>query len=171
MKKLFTVVLLLTLVSILEARGPKTEKKPLFELSAKASAFMGEEDFQAGIGVEAVINPVSMFGFRYEMLDARFGSGLVSIGILNISSLDALVYLPMAGMEPYIHAGLGVSTAFGSGSSVWIFSVRGGMGLNYRINKSMKIFGEPGILIDRLPGVGTTTTFRLSVGVRYGLIK
>jgi hypothetical protein len=171
MKRLCIGFLLLVLASGLEARGLKAEKKPLFELGAKASAFMGEEDFQAGIGVEAVINPVSMFGFRYEMLDTRFGGGLVSIGILNISSLDALVYLPMAGMEPYIHAGAGVSTAFGSGSSVWIFSIRAGMGFNYRINKSMKIFGEPGILIDRLPGVGTTTTFRLSAGVRYGLIK
>jgi hypothetical protein len=171
MKKMFTLVLLLTFAAGLEARGFKAEKKSLFDIGAKASAFMGEEDFQAGVGLEAVINPASMFGFRYELLDARFGGGAVSIGILNISSLDALVYLPMAGVEPYVHAGLGVSTVFGSGSSVWIYSVRGGMGFNYRINKSVKIFGEPGILIDRLPVVGTITTFRLSAGVRFGLIK
>jgi len=171
MKKILLIVLLFVLATGPEARGPKAEKKPLFELGAKASAFMGEEDFLAGIGLEAVVNPVSMFGFRYELLDARFGSGLVSICILDISSLDALVYLPMVGMEPYIHAGLGISTTFGSDFSVWIFSVRAGMGLNYRINKNFKIFGEPGILIDRLPGSGTTTTFRLSAGVRFGLIK
>lgn len=171
MKRLCIGFLLLFLAAGLQARGPKAEKKSLFELGAKASAFMGEEDFQAGIGVEAVINPSSMFGIRYELFDARFGGGLVTIGILNVSSLDAIVYLPMAGMEPYIHAGAGISTTFGEGSSIWIYGVRAGMGLSYRLNKNMKIFGEPGILIDRFPGVGTTTTFRLSAGVRIGLIK
>jgi hypothetical protein len=171
MKKLFTLTLLLTLAAGPEARSPKAEKKPLLELGGKASVFTGENNLTAGIGIEAVINPVNLLGFRYELLDARFGNGLVTIGILDISSLDALVYLPMAGMEPYIHAGVGVSTAFGSGSSVWIFNVRGGLGVNYRINKNLKVFGEPGILINRLPGAGTTTTFRLSLGVRLGLIK
>jgi hypothetical protein len=171
MKKTLSMVLLFACVAILDARSLKAEKKPLFELGAKANAFLGEDDLRAGIGFEAVINPASVFGFRYELLDARFGGGAVSVNILNVSSLDALFYLPMAGMEPYVHAGIGVSTTFGAGSSAWIFSVRGGMGLNYRINKSVKIFGEPGILIDRLPVVGTITTFRLSAGVRFGLIK
>jgi hypothetical protein len=171
MKKMVAVVLLLAGAVGLEARGVKAPKRSWFELGGKASAFMGEEDFQAGIGAEALVNPSAMLGIRYELFDVRFGGGLVSFNLLEISSLDALIYLPMTGIEPYLHAGMGISAAFGSGSSAWAFNFRGGMGFDYRLNKNLKIFAEPGIIINRIPGAGTSTTFRLSAGARFGLIK
>jgi hypothetical protein len=171
MKKLFTLILLLALFVGLEARGPKAAKKPWLEFGGKANIFLGEDDVMTGVGEEAVINPFKFIGLRYELLDLRFGGGLVRVAVLDISSLDALIYLPMAGVEPYIHAGLGVSASFGSGSSFWIFSVRGGMGVSYALNKKINVFAEPGILIDRQPETGTTTTFRLSLGARIGLVK
>lgn len=171
MKRLCIGFLLFLLAAGLDGRAAKPPKKSWFELGAKASAFLSEEDFQAGIGVEAIANPSAAFGIRYELLDVRFGGGLVSAGLLEISSLDAFCYLPMAGIEPYIHAGFGISAAFGSGSSAWTFGLRGGMGFNYSLSKKLKLFGEPGIIIRRLPEAGTSTVFRFSAGARLGMTR
>lgn len=171
MKTIITITLLLVLGIGLEAKGLRAAKKPWLEIGGKANVFLGEDDVRAGVGAEAVINPFKFIGLRYELLDVRFGGGLVRVAVLDISSLDALIYLPMAGVEPYVHAGLGVSASFGSGSPLWIFSVRGGMGVNFTLNKKINVFAEPGILIDRQPEAGTKTTFCLSLGARFGLVK
>jgi hypothetical protein len=171
MKKIIFIALLLVLGIRLEAKGLRAAKKPWLEFGGKANVFLGGDDVLAGWGEEAVINPFKFIGLRYELLDVRFGGGLVRVAALDISSLDALIYLPMTGVEPYIHAGLGVSASFGSGSSFWIFSLRGGMGVNFTLNKKINVFAEPGILIDRRPEPGTKTTFRLSLGARIGLVK
>lgn len=168
MKKLFIILMLLFFISSVEAKKIKGSKKSLIEIGPKACLYIGE-DVQFGIGCETVFNPIRNFGLRYELTEIRFGS--TTFYLNHRGSLDALIYIPMRGMQPYIHTGFGFTvrdteTPAGTQTN---FSIRAGMGLNYTVNRGTDIFIEPGIIISG--NGGTDAVFRLSFGGRFGILR
>jgi len=106
-------------------------------------------------------------GFRFSGTELSFGN--YTQFYLNFgSSLDALIYFPMRGMQPYVHAGFGFNM-IGNGGSVTVFSIRGGLGLTYPWSRATNFFVEPGVIIT--DNGDTDVTFRLSVGGRFGVLK
>ena len=167
MKRFFVILGLLVFVTTLSAKGLKS--RPLIEGGPKASLYIGSVAF--GIGSEVVVNPLKNMGFRFNLAEIHFNDG--TRFTLNQGSLDALLYIPMQELQPYIHAGLGLTANGGT-----TFSISGGMGLNFTMNRGTDVFVEPGIIItsisvDGVDGDGDNTDvqFRLSAGARFGLIK
>jgi len=165
MKKFFAIFAILLSVSILDA---KRAKHPLIEIGPKGSLYISSVRF--GIGVEVVCNPLRAVGFRTELIEVSFGD-YTEFYMNAGGSLDALIYIPMRGIEPYIHTGFGFSVISNGGTNT-TFSIRAGMGLNYAFNKQTILFVEPGIIIlDSGAGGGTDAIFRLSFGGRFGLLR
>ncbi|MEO0095766.1 MAG: hypothetical protein ABIL66_07735 [candidate division WOR-3 bacterium] len=171
MKKIILLVILFALVA--QAKGIRRTGS-LVELGPKASFYIGE-DVYFGIGGECVVNPVKSFGIRLNITEVIFGNGtefyLNSGGIaFSGMSFDGLFYIPMAGIEPYVHGGFGfdIFDPSGPADTHTFFSFRFGMGLNYSINPSTKVFVEPGIIL--YDAGNTETMFRLSFGARFGIL-
>jgi len=172
MIRAYILSLLMVLVTTSEAKAPAHSKKPLVEVGGKVNLFLSNAT-AVGLGAEVVVNPFRRLGLRYEFFDVRYQDPVVTVSLLSSTSsnLDALIYLPMPGIEPYIHAGIGLSASFGGGSSQWIYGFRCGMGLNYSLTKRSDFFAETGVLFNDATGVDAATAFRLSAGVRLGLMK
>lgn len=165
MKKFCIILTLLVCVSALHARRAK---HPLIEIGPKANLYIGD-DIRFGIGTEIVCNPLKFVGFRTEVIEVSFGD-YTNFYMNAGGSLDALIYIPMRGIEPYVHAGFGFSV-YSNGGSVTTFAIRAGMGLNYAVNRRTMLFVEPGIIIVDSGVGGTDAIFRLSFGGRFGLLK
>lgn len=170
MKKFIIILLACSFVALVEAKGPKKSKHALFELGPKGNVYIGNGDTEFGIGVEGIINPIRSLGIRFNITEIEFTDPIsfyLNYGFVSGANFEVLYYIPMPNLEPYIHAGLGLAL-FGSQTS-FLFS--GGMGFNYQINPMAKIFVEPGVIICD-PDVGNTqTTFRLSLGARFGMFN
>ena len=163
MKKFFVILGLLVFVTTLSAKGLKG--RPLIEGGPKASLYIGSVAF--GIGGEVVVNPLKNMGFRFNLAEIHFNGG--TLFTVNQGSLDALLYIPMQELQPYVHAGLGLVANGGT-----TFYLSGGMGFNFTMNRGTDVFVEPGIIISSVSVEGADNTdvqFRLSAGARFGLIK
>ena len=70
----------------------------------------------------------------------------------------------MRKMQPYIHAGFGLAT-----NGQTMFSLRGGMGLDFAMNRKLALFVEPGIMIIDPGAADTDFVFRFSGGAKFGI--
>lgn len=173
MKKILILVLILTVC--VQAAGIKRYTRPTFELGPKASLYIGNDAY-FGIGAECIINPIKAVGIRLNLTEVIFGNGTqfyLNYGGLGFSgmTLDGIFYIPMAGAEPYVHGGFGVGIIDlpGPADSHSLFSFSFGMGLNYVINPTAKVFVEPGIIIYNF-GNNTESMFRFSFGARFAIL-
>jgi len=112
-------------------------------------------------------------GFRFSGTELSFGDHYTQFYLnflLFNSSLDALIYFPMRGMQPYVHTGIGFNMIdTDPGGSNTFFTIRGGLGLTYPWSRGTNLFVEPGVIIT--DNGDTDVTFRLSVGGRFGVLK
>jgi len=161
MKKIFIILMLLFFVTTVYARVPK---RPLVQIAPKASLYIGSVRF--GIGAEVIFNPLRNIGIRFDATEISFGEGGAVFSLNQGAGFDALIYLPMSGMQPYVHAGFGL-TANGGTS----FSIRGGIGADFVMNKKLTFFAEPGIMIVDQGAADTDFVFRLSGGAKFGILK
>ncbi len=164
MKKVSLMLLMLLIVLSAEA---KIVKKSLIELGPKATLYI-DEDMQFGIGVEAVVNPLRNVGFRLNLTEVLFDNTIFYFN--REGSLDAFLYIPLQQtMQLYVVTGVGVMTRETGAGTQTNYSIRAGLGLNYPLNKKTCLFGEPCLIIS---GNGDTdVSFRVSGGVRFGIIK
>jgi hypothetical protein len=170
MKKLLIVIAILLFVVAAEAKRSRS----LVEVEPKASLYIGSVRF--GIGCDVIFNPLKTVGFRFSGTELSFGDDqtqlYLNFSFLN-SSLDALIYFPMRGMQPYVHTGIGILILdTDPGDSNTFFTIRGGLGLNYPWSRGTNLFVEPGVIITDPGDWGDTDViFRLSVGARFGILK
>jgi len=164
-QKIFMMLSLVFFVSSVEAKVSRHSKKSLIELGPKASLYIGD-DVSFGLGAEIILNPLKNFGFRLDFTEVRFGKN-TSFYLNNNSSIDGFLYIPMREIEPYLHAGFGFSVFETQAPNLHtFFTMRAGIGFNYPMKRGVNLFFEPGIVIT---GNGATvTTFRLSLGGRFG---
>jgi len=172
MKKI--IPLLLCLAILVQAKGIKRYSRSTLEIAPKASLYIGEDAY-FGIGAECVVNPIKQVGIRLNITEVIFGNGTqfyLNYGGWGFGglSLDGLFYIPMSGIEPYVHGGLGVGIVDTPGpeDTNTYFSFRFGMGLNYPVNPTTKVFVEPGIII--YDAGNTESIFRLSFGARFEIL-
>ncbi len=170
MKKILIVIAMLLFVVAAEAKRSRS----LVEVEPKASLYIGSVRF--GIGCDVIFNPLKTVGFRFSGTELSFGDDqtqlYLNVSFLN-SSLDALIYFPMRGMQPYVHTGIGILILdTDPGDSNTFFTIRGGLGLNYPWSRGTNLFIEPGVIITDPGDWGDTDViFRLSVGARFGVLK
>ncbi|MCX7994184.1 MAG: hypothetical protein N3A65_00190 [candidate division WOR-3 bacterium] len=171
MKKIISIILVTIVLA--QAKGVKRYGSML-EIAPKASFYISSDAY-LGIGGECVINPVKQAGIRITFSEAVFGNGTYfylnsDVWVGGGLSLDGLFYIPMAGLEPYVHGGLGffVQDPPGQAGTNTFFSFRFGMGLHYFLNPKTKFFVEPGIIV--YDAHDTEAMFRLSTGVRFGVL-
>jgi len=170
MKKVFIILMLLFFVTTVYARVPK---RPLVQIGPRASLYISS--IRLGMGAEVVFNPLRFIGVRFDMVEVSFGEGgtffSLNEGLLYQGcggSLDVLYYLPIRGLQPYVHSGFGLFT---DGDEANSFFIRGGMGLDFVMNKQTTFFAESGIMIID-PGAGDTDfIFRLGGGAKFGILK
>jgi hypothetical protein len=174
MKKILVVIAILLFVAAADAKIAKGYRS-LVEVEPKASLYIGSVRF--GIGCDVIFNPLKTVGFRFSATELSFGDDqtqfYLNFSFLN-SSLDALIYFPMRGMQPYVHTGIGfLMLDTDPGDSNTFFTIRGGLGLTYPWSRTTNLFVEPGVIITDLGDWGNDTdvTFRLSVGARFGVFK
>jgi hypothetical protein len=172
MKKLAVLLILLVAVSSLQGKVVRASRS-LIEIGPKGSLYLlegGDDDVRFGIGAELVINPVRNIGLRLDITELSFGEytlfylnqGFFDRGL----TMDALIYFPMTGMQPYFHTGFGFTT-WSNGESTTYYSIRAGMGFLFRMRGGTDLFLEPGIIIS---GNGETDiVFRTSFGARFGM--
>jgi len=163
MKKILIVIAILLFVVAADAKRYRS----LVEVEPKASLYIGSVRF--GIGCDVIFNPLKTVGFRFSATELSFGD--YTQFYLNFgSSLDALIYFPMRGMQPYVHTGFGFNMIdTDPGGTNTFFTIRGGLGLTYPWSRATNLFVEPGVIIT--DNGDTDVTFRLSVGARFGVFK
>lgn len=170
MKKILIITAILFLIAVVDAKSYRS----LVEVEPKASLYIGSVRF--GLGCDVIFNPLKTVGFRFSGTELSFGNHYtqfyLNFSYLN-SSLDALIYFPMRGMQPYVHTGIGfLMLDTDPGGSNTFFTIRGGLGLNYPWNRGSNLFVEPGVIITDPGDFGDTDViFRLSVGARFGILK
>ncbi len=161
MKKILIIGAILLFVVAADAKRYRS----LVEVEPKVSLYIGSVRF--GLGCDVIFNPLKTVSFRFGLTELSFGN--YTQFYLNFgNSLDALIYFPMRGPQPYVHAGFGFNM-IGNGGSVTLFSIRGGLGLTYPWSRATNLFVEPGVIIT--DNGDTDVTFRLSIGARFGVLK
>ena len=164
-KKYLIVLMLVFLVSSLNARRMRRSSRALVELGPKISLYFGDET-EFGIGCEAVFNPVRSIGFRLDLAEILREN--ITFYFNQNTSIDALFYYPMGGLQTYFLAGIGLMTLdFGDGSETF-YSIRGGLGLNHPINPNLDLFIEPSLIF--VGNGASDTIFRISGGIRFGVL-
>ncbi len=164
MRRIAMLILLSGLIISAQA-GIHRSRTSLFEIGPKGSLYIGN-DVEFGLGADLVFNPIRNLGLRIDFTEIRFGSVIFNFNYQ--SSLDALIYIPMRGVSPYIHTGFGFYIINQENmNTLNLFTIRAGMGFYYPMSQSGKLFIEPGIIIS---GNGSTqVTFRGSFGARFGI--
>ena len=171
MKKFVVLLILLVAVSSLQAKVTRSSRA-LLEIGPKGSLYLlegSDDDVRFGIGAEIVVNPLRNIGLRMDITELSFGEYTLfylNQGFYRGMTLDALIYFPMSGMQPYFHTGFGFST-WSNGESHTDYSIRAGMGFIFNMRGGTDLFLEPGIIIT---GNGDTDViFRTSFGARFGM--
>ncbi len=163
MKKIFVMSVMLFIVLSADA---KILKGSLIELGPKATLYINDE-INFGIGVEAVVNPLRSVGFRVNLTEVTFDP--TTFYFNREGSIDAFVYIPMQRMQLYVLAGVGLKIHETGAGTQTRYSISGGLGLNYPLHPKTALFVEPAVIIS---GNGDTdVSFRVSAGVRFGVIK
>ena len=165
MKKQIIILVLFFVVSSVSAN---TIDKPLLEIGPKATLYMDHE-YQFGIGMEAVVNPLRCVGFRLDLAEIIFDP--TTFHLNREGSLDAFIYLPLRNInfQLYFHSGIALRVYETETGTEKRYSIRGGMGLNYPLNPKTCLFIEPGITV--LGNGETEIPLRLSAGARFGIIN
>ncbi len=169
MRKFFMLLAILLFVSTADG---KTRKNPLIEIAPRASIYISEDN-AFGIGADVLFHPLRNVGFRVEGAELLFNNGTyfsINHGLLNtLPKIDALIYIPMREMHPYIHAGFGLTTGEGFTS----LALGGGMGFDFLIRRGTVLFIEPGIyILSFSDGISDTDLmFRLTFGAKFELIR
>lgn len=164
MKKFLIIGAILLFVVAADAKSYRS----LVEVEPKASLYIGSVRF--GLGCDVIFNPLKTVGFRFSGTELSFGDHYTQFYLNFGSSLDALIYFPMRGMQPYVHTGIGFNMIdTDPGGSNTFFTIRGGLGLTYPWSRGTNLFVEPGVIIT--DNGDTDVTFRLSVGGRFGVLK
>ncbi len=167
MKKFLMILAVLLIVSTAEAR---TLKKPLIEIAPRASVYLSEDN-AFGIGSDVVFNPFRNIGFRLEAVELLFNDGtyfMLNHGTFKtLPKIDALIYIPMQQMSPYIHTGFGLVT----GEGATLLALGGGMGFDLYMRRGTTLFIEPGLYILHFSNgmSDTDVLFRLSFGAKFGI--
>lgn len=178
MKKIMTVLLLLIVVSLLEAKVGRRFGRPLLQVEPRMSLYINDYGFSNpdggtgfGIGGDVIINPIRTMGFRLNMMELHFGEGTaftLNSGFLGfIPRFDALIYIPMQGAQPFGHVGFSLATFEG----FTLFAIGGGVGFDFYTQKTMAFSIEPGIYIVNYSNGNSDTEviFRLTGGVKFGI--
>jgi hypothetical protein len=174
MKKLVGLLFIICVFSLAEAKISKKYKRPMLQVAPRMSLYIN--DFYAdgtafGLGGDIIINPLRSIGFRLGMSELRFNGGTAftinSQSNNFIPRLDALIYIPMHGAQPFAHFGFGLSTS----EYLTLVAVGGGMGVDYYAQKSFAFTVDPGIYILSASNGGSQTevTFRLNAGIKFGI--
>ncbi len=168
MKKFVVLLIFLVAVSSLQAKVTRSSRA-LLEIGPKGTLYLAEgpeNDVRFGIGAEIVVNPMRNIGLRLDITELSFGE--YTLFYINQGmSLDALIYFPMKGMQPYFHTGFGFITRSDDGFSSTYYSIRAGMGFNFSMKGGTDLFLEPGI---NITGNGETDlVFRTAFGARFGM--
>lgn len=175
MKKILLGLVVLSMVTSLNAR---VLKKSVIEIAPRVSIYIGElnafgmnPDF--GIGSDIVFNPLKNIGFRIGAGEILFNGGtyfMLNQGTLStFPKFDALIYIPMRQMNPYVHAGFGLTT----GEGFTLLAIGGGMGFDFQMRKGTTLFIEPGLYIVSASNgeSDTDAVFRLTLGAKFGLFR
>jgi hypothetical protein len=165
MKRLIIVLLLVCCISLVYAKT----KTPFVQLEPKGTLYIGSVRF--GIGASVIFNPFANLGFRFNLAEINFGEGGTFFSLnqgffFEGGSFDVLYHLPMRQLQPYVHAGFGLAT-----NGATVFSIRGGMGLDFTMNRRLTLFVEPGIMIIDAGGDDTNFYFRCAGGAKFGIFQ
>ena len=165
MKKLLIILVLFAAVSLV---GARTTSRPLIQIGPKATLYMDHE-YQFGIGMEAVVNPLRCVGFRLDFAEIIFDP--TTFHLNREGSLDAFIYLPLRNLafQLYFHSGIALRVYETGTGTEKRYSIRGGVGLNYPLNPKTHLFVEPGIIF--IGNGETDIPLRLSAGARFGIIN
>ena len=174
MKKILVILIMVLVVSSLEAKIGKRYGRSMLQVEPRASFYIndaatGETVF--GLACDFIFNPFPSLGFRIGLTELRFNGGTVfSMNYGSpalLPSIDGLFYISMRGVQPFVHAGLGLVTREG----FTLLAVGGGMGFDYFLNRSTAFSIEPGIyIVNQSNGESDTeVVFRLTVGVKFDL--
>lgn len=169
MKKIVLCLLVVAALHVLDAKIAR-RARPLLEIGPKGSLYLGS-DVAFGIGAEVVANPLRNLGVRFDLSEIQFGN-TTAFYLNHGTSIDALFYIPMRTIEPYVHAGMGFSfTDLPSpAGSLTLFAIRFGMGFVYEAGPRTNFVLEPGIIIEDRGANDVETLFRLSFGARFGVL-
>jgi hypothetical protein len=159
------LLIILALFFVVSVMGANTVERPLIQLGPKATLYMDHE-YQFGIGMETVVNPLRTVGFRFNLIEIIFNP--TTLYLNREGSVDALIHLPLDNIQLYFHSGIGLTIHETESGTQTRYSIRGGMGLNYPLNPKTCLFVEPGIII--LGNGETEIPLRLSAGARFGII-
>ena len=165
MKKLPIILGLFFIISSVEA---KSIERSLIQIGPKATLYMDHE-YQFGIGMEAVVNPLRCVGFRLDLAEIIFDP--TTFHLNREGSLDAFIYLPLRNLafQLYFHSGIALRVYETGTGTEKRYSIRGGVGLNYPLNPKTHLFVEPGIIF--IGNGETDIPLRLSAGARFGIIN
>jgi hypothetical protein len=166
MKKFIVVLLLIFSVSLTYAKT----KQPFVQIEPKGTLYIGPAT-RFGIGASVIFNPFTDLGFRFNLAEINFGEGSTFFSLnqgflFEGGSFDVLYHLPMRQLQPYVYAGFGLLT-----DGATMFSIRGGMGLDFTMNRKLTLFVEPGIMIIDVGGGDTDFYFRCAGGARFGIFQ
>jgi hypothetical protein len=165
-KLVIVFVVILFVVSSMNARSYRRVQRSVIELAPKATLYIGD-DTDFGIGVEGIFNPTRNFGLRLNLTELRFDNTTFCLNYWQ--SLDALFYYPMSGWDTYFHAGFGMISIDTGGSSWNIYEFRGGMGFNYPMSSNYLFFVEPGLII--MGNGDTDVILRVAAGLKFGMVR
>jgi hypothetical protein len=155
--------MLLFIVSSVDA---KSIERSLIEIGPKASLYVND-GVQFGIGVEALVNPFRIVGFRFDLSEILFDP--TTFYFNREGSLDAFLYISLRNIQLYVYSGIGLKIHETGTGTQTRYSIRGGLGLSYPLNPKTCLFVEPGIIF---AGNGDTdVSFRVSAGARFGIIN
>jgi hypothetical protein len=166
MKKFIVVALLIFSISFTYAKT----KRPFIQLEPKGTLYIGPVT-RFGIGASVIFNPFTNLGVRFNIAEINFGDGGTFFSLnqgffFEGASFDILYHLPMRQLQPYVHAGFGLAANGGTR-----FSIRGGMGLDFTMNRKLTLFVEPGIMIIDAGGEDTDFYFRCAGGAKFGIFQ
>ncbi|UCG91595.1 MAG: hypothetical protein JSV97_11025 [candidate division WOR-3 bacterium] len=169
MKRILLILVVLSIVTSLNAR---VVKKSMIEIAPRLSIYISEDN-AFGIGSDIIFNPLKNIGFRIEAGELLFNGGtyfMLNHGALStFPKIDALIYIPMRQMNPYIHTGLGLTT----GEGFTLLAIGGGMGFDFEMRRGTTLFIEPGLYILSASNGASDTdvVFRLTLGAKFGLFR
>jgi hypothetical protein len=169
MKKILLILVVMSIVTSLNAR---VLKKSMIEIPPRISIYISEDN-AFSIGSDIVFNPLKNIGFRIGAGEILFNGGtyfMLNQGTLStFPKFDALIYIPMRQMNPYIHAGFGLTT----GEGFTLLALGGGMGFDFQMRKGTTLFIEPGLYILSISNGASDTDvlFRLTLGAKFGLFR
>ncbi len=172
--KNYTICALVVLILVSANLGMSRQwRHALIEVEPRVSFYILEEDNVFGIGGDVILNPLRNLGLRINMAELTFDGGtfftLNSAFRSAMPKVEALIYIPARGIQPYIHTGFGLRT----GEGATFLSIGGGVGFDF-LTQGPLLSAEPGIYIlhesfDDFDN--TEVVFRISFGAKLNIFQ